>query len=60
MSLHIAEVTSAVNVEGVPAAGGAGAGTRTVPPWELRERHRRLTEEVRDESRRTASEGFDG
>jgi hypothetical protein len=60
MSLHIGEVTSAVSVEGVPAASAASAGAGPVPPWELRERHRRLSEELRDEAQRTAGEGFDG
>ena len=60
MSLHIGEVTSAVSVEGVPAASAASARAGPAPPWELRERHRLLSEELRDEAQRTAGEGFDG
>jgi hypothetical protein len=60
MSLHIGEVTSAVSVEGVPAATADPAGAGPVPPWELRELHRRLSEDLCDEAQRTAGEGFDG
>lgn len=59
MSLHIGEVTSTVNVEGVPPAGGAAAA-KAPPPWELIEKHRAMSEVVRDDARRTAAEGFDG
>lgn len=59
MSLHIGAVTSTVNVEGVPPAGGA-SGAKASPPWELLERHRSMGEVVREDARRTSEEGFDG
>lgn len=59
MGLHIGEVTSTVNVQGVPATGGA-AGAQASPPWDRLEKHRALTETLREDARRTAEEGFDG
>jgi hypothetical protein len=59
MALHIGEVTSTVNVEGVPGTAGA-PDPKASPPWERLEKHRSLTEAVREETRRTAEEGFDG
>jgi hypothetical protein len=59
MSLHVGEVTSTVEMSGVPAAGDRPA-TAEPPIWDQRERHRRLVELDRDEHCRTAGEGFDG
>jgi hypothetical protein len=62
VSLHIGDISSEVRVEGpVPTGGPAASATKdVVQPWDLRERHRRLTEDDRELRRRTDSEGFDG
>jgi hypothetical protein len=62
MSLHVGEVTSQVEVQGTPGAGGstAASGSPNPPVWEQRERHRELAEDERESRRRTAGEGFDG
>ena len=59
MSLHIGEVTSTVELAGVPVAGDRPVTTQP-PIWDQRERHRRLAELDRDAHHRTAGEGFDG
>jgi hypothetical protein len=62
MSIHIGDISSEVMVEGPPPTAGtaAGAGREVQQPWDLRERHHRLTAEDHELQRRTAGEGFDG
>jgi len=61
MSLHIKDVTSQVEVTGVPSAGPGPAGKpRNPPSWEEQERFRQLAEKDRAARRRVCGEGFDG
>jgi hypothetical protein len=59
MSLHIGEVTSQVDVQGVGAPAAQGGGGAKAPIWLERERHRRLVEDEAERRARVAGEGFD-
>ena len=60
MTLHVGELTSQVDVQGVAGATAPPGGDKKPSPWEERERHRRLAEEERERRARVAGEGFDG
>ena len=61
MSVHIGDINSQVTVAGAPGTPPAAeSGSGDKQPWDLLERHRRLSEKDQDDRRRTAGEGFDG
>jgi hypothetical protein len=62
MSVHIGDINSQVTVAGAPGTAPVSApgGDQRQQPWDLLERHRRLTEKDKDDRRRTAGDGFDG
>ena len=60
MSVHVGEIASQVEVQGVappPEPGGAAARPKA---WDERQRHRELCDELAALRARTAGGGFDG
>jgi len=61
MSVHVGELTSQVEVAGVPAAGRPAAdGPGRSPGWAERQRFADLAEECELDRARTDGGGFDG
>jgi hypothetical protein len=59
MSVHVGEIDSRVDVQGIPVAT-PGDGAVKPSRWEERDRLRRAAEADRRRCERTAGEGFDG
>ncbi|MEV1319956.1 hypothetical protein AB0J14_28195 [Micromonospora arborensis] len=58
MAVHVGEVTSQVEVQGM--AGSAPVGRDHPSVWERHEQYRRQAEEEEGRRARVAGEGFDG
>jgi hypothetical protein len=60
MTVHVGELTSAVQVHGAPAAAGTGAPGAEQPTWHERARLADMVDERCRERQRIAAERFDG
>jgi hypothetical protein len=60
MTVHVGEVSTQVEVQGVGGPPAAPAAPSRPPGWDERQRHRDLAEEQARSLARTAGGGFDG
>ncbi|WP_136697171.1 hypothetical protein [Geodermatophilus dictyosporus] len=60
MTVHVAEVSSEVDVQGMATTGGRPAQPARPQPWDERQRFRDLAEDDLRDRARTAGGGFDG
>ncbi|SHN83716.1 hypothetical protein SAMN05660350_03475 [Geodermatophilus obscurus] len=60
MTVHVGEVSSSVELQGVPGQRPAPAAPDRPAGWDERQRHRELAEEEARLRARTAGGGFDG
>ncbi|WP_138760652.1 hypothetical protein [Modestobacter altitudinis] len=60
MTVHVGEVSSEVDVQGMGSPGTAAAQAPRPKPWDEQQRHRELAEEHLHDRARTAGGGFDG
>jgi hypothetical protein len=59
MSLHIGEVDTSVEVQGVAGGTGTPAAVPPPTPWEEHDRYRRLAEDEQRRRERLSGEVFD-
>jgi hypothetical protein len=60
MSVHVGEVSTQVEVQGVAGQAPPAPAPARPPTWDERQRHRELTEDDARSRARTAGGGFDG
>ena len=60
MTVHVGELATQVEVQGVVPPPEPGAAAARPKVWDERQRHRELTDELAAQRARTAGGGFDG